>query len=141
MKTRRQCKKYSEAIPLHCYTNMLILRLIISNRKTHQIHRFPISKQNFILTIYMFMHLCIIISALFYLIHFLSMHKSLVYPPSVHILYDECNEDVTGKYSSAKFQWRNWHWVWLQGEGSSRKDVALFKVIQKWNFPFTFASF
>ena len=53
------------------------------------------------------MHLCIIISALLYLIHFLSLHKSLVYPPSVYILYDECSEDVTGEYSSVKYQWRN----------------------------------
>ena len=34
--------------------------------------------------------------------------KLLVYPPFVHILYDECSEDVTEEYSSAKYQWRNW---------------------------------
>ena len=33
------------------------------------------------------------ISALLYLIHFLSLHKSLFYPPSVYILYEECTED------------------------------------------------
>ena len=54
------------------------------------------------------MHLCIIISALLYLLHFLSLHKSLVYPTFVYILYDECSEDVTGEYSSAKYQWLNW---------------------------------
>ena len=35
-----------------------------------------------------------------------SLHKSLVYPPSVN-LYDECSEDVRGEYSSAKYQLRN----------------------------------
>ena len=50
------------------------------------------------------MRLCIIISVLLYLIHFLPLHKSLVYPPSVYILYDECREDVTGEYSSVKYQ-------------------------------------
>ena len=32
----------------------------------------------------------------------------MVYPPFVYILYDECSEDVTGEYISAKYQWRNW---------------------------------
>ena len=53
------------------------------------------------------MHLCIIISALLYIIisiYLLSLHKSLVYPPFVDILYDECNEDMTGEYSSVKCQ-------------------------------------
>ena len=53
------------------------------------------------------MHLCIIIAALLYLLHFLSLHKSLVYPPFVYILYDEYSEDVTREYSSAKYQWHN----------------------------------
>ena len=53
------------------------------------------------------MHLCIIISALLYLLHFLSLQKSLAYLPFVYILYIECNEDVTGEYSPAKYQWRN----------------------------------
>ena len=39
-----------------------------------------------------------------YLFHFLSLHKSLVYPAFVYILYDECSEDMTGEYSSAKYQ-------------------------------------
>ena len=32
----------------------------------------------------------------------------MVYPPFVYVFYDECNEDVTGKSSSAKYQWHNW---------------------------------
>ena len=32
----------------------------------------------------------------------------MVYPPFVYILYDECSEDVTGEYSSVKYQWHNW---------------------------------
>ena len=52
------------------------------------------------------MHLYIIISALLHLLHFLSLHKSLVYPPFVYILYDECSEDVTGEYRFTKYQWR-----------------------------------
>ena len=39
-----------------------------------------------------------------YLFHFLSLHKPLVYPAFVYILYDECDEDMTGEYSSAKYQ-------------------------------------
>ena len=54
------------------------------------------------------MHLYIIISALLHLLHFLSLHKSLVYPPFVYILYDECSEDVTGEYRFTKYQWRGW---------------------------------
>ena len=54
------------------------------------------------------MHFCIIVSTLLYLLHFLSLHKSLVYPPFVYILYDECTDDVTGEYSPAKYQRRNW---------------------------------
>lgn len=44
----------------------------------------------------------IVTSALLYLIHLLSLHKSFVYPPFVYILYDECNEDMTVEYSSAR---------------------------------------
>ena len=44
----------------------------------------------------------IVISTILYLIYLLSLHKSLVYPPFVYILYDECNEDMTGEYSSAR---------------------------------------
>ena len=46
----------------------------------------------------------IIISTLLYLLHLLSLHKSLIYPPFVFILYDKCIEDVTGEYSSVKYQ-------------------------------------
>ena len=49
----------------------------------------------------------IIISALLYLLHLLSLHKLLVYPPFLYILHVECSEDVTGEYSSAKYQWCN----------------------------------
>ena len=44
---------------------------------------------------------------LLYLFHFVSLRKSLVYPPSVYILYDECSEDVSGEYNSVKYQWCN----------------------------------
>ena len=60
------------------------------------------------------MRLCIYVLSyqlsyvLSYLFHFLSLYKSLVYPAFVYIFYDECSEDVTGEYSSAKYQWRNW---------------------------------
>ena len=56
------------------------------------------------------MRLYTIISlALLYLLHFLSLYKSLVSPPFAYILYDERSDDVTmtGEYSSAKYQWRN----------------------------------
>ena len=43
-----------------------------------------------------------------YLFHFLSLQKSLVYPAFVHILYNECSEDMTGEYSSAKYLRSNW---------------------------------
>ena len=36
-------------------------------------------------------------SALIYLLHFV-ITKSLVYPPFIYVLYDECSEDVTGEY-------------------------------------------
>ena len=38
----------------------------------------------------------IIISVLLYLLHFLSLHKSLIYSTFIYVLYDECSEDVTG---------------------------------------------
>ena len=110
LKTRRQCKEYFEVIPLHCDTNTLIrfaIRLMIPNHETLQIHQISGQQTKFSITIYSYMHLCIIISALLYQLLFLSMHKSLVYPPSVCIVYDECSEDVTGEYSSTKYQWRN----------------------------------
>ena len=56
------------------------------------------------------MHLCIYVLSyqlshvLPYLFHFLSLHKSLVYPDFMYILYDECSADMTGEYSSAKHQ-------------------------------------
>ena len=36
----------------------------------------------------------------------ISLYNSLVYPLFAYILYDECSEDKTGKYSSAEYQWR-----------------------------------
>ena len=56
----------------------------------------------FSITIYGLMHLCVIISALLYALYYLSLHKLLVYLPFLYIFYDECREDVTGEYSSAK---------------------------------------
>ena len=47
------------------------------------------------------------VSFLMYLLDFLSLHRLLVYPPSVYILYDECSEYKTGEYSSVKYQWHN----------------------------------
>ena len=41
------------------------------------------------------MHLRIIISALLYLLHFLLLHKSSVYPHFVYILFEECSDDET----------------------------------------------
>ena len=105
MKTRRQCKEYLEVIPLHCYTNMLIhfaIRLMIPNCKTPDTPDFLLANKIF------HNNLCIILSALLYLLHFLSLQKSLVYPPFVYILHDKCSENVTGEYSSAKYQWHNW---------------------------------
>ena len=60
------------------------------------------------------MRLCIYVLSyrlsyvLSYPFHFLSLHKSLVYPAFVYILYNECSEDMSGEYSSAKNQWNNW---------------------------------
>ena len=47
-------------------------------------------------------YLCvsIITSALFYLSQYLPLSKSLVHPPSIHILFDGCSEEVRGaKYT------------------------------------------
>ena len=49
----------------------------------------------------------IIISALLYLLHLLSLHKLLVYQSVVYILHDECGKDVRGEHSSAKYTMRN----------------------------------
>ena len=49
----------------------------------------------------------IIISALLYLLHLLSLHKSLVYPAFIYILYDEFSKDGRGEYSSAKYAVKN----------------------------------
>ena len=46
-------------------------------------------------------------SVLLYLLHLLSLHRSLVYPPSIHILYDEYGEDARGEHSFAKKTMRN----------------------------------
>ena len=68
--------------------------------------KFLVSKPNFPLQF-----MCVWIYVLSYqlsyvlpqLFHFLSLHKPLVFPPFVSILYDECSEDMTGEYSSAKY--------------------------------------
>ena len=83
------------------------------------------------------MHSWIIITALLYLLHFLSLHKSLFYPPFVYILYDECSEDVPGEYSLAKYNWGST----LGGiVPPSREKSPFLKRIEKWNFPLSFAS-
>ena len=69
---------------------------------------------------------CLIL-ALSYLLHFLSLHKSLVYPPSVYILYDECSENVTGESSSVKYQWRNWGPLGVIAPPSRKKLLYLKK--------------
>ena len=91
IETRRQCKEYFEVIPLHCYTNTLI-RFAINNPKsqnTSDIWDFPLANKIFHnnLCVYAFVYY---ISSL---IHFLSLHKSLVYPPSVYFLYEGCSEN------------------------------------------------
>ena len=49
----------------------------------------------------------IIISALSYLLHLLSLHKSLVYPRLIYNLYNTFSEDEKEKCSSAKYTMRN----------------------------------
>ena len=44
----------------------------------------------------------IIKSTLFYLLYLLSLHKLVVYPRFIHVLYNEYSEDVRGEYSSPK---------------------------------------
>ena len=80
---------------------------MIQNCQTNQVFQIFGCETKFSVKIYAFMHLCIIITALLHLFHFLSLHKSLVYSPFVYILYDVCSEDVTGQFSSVKYQWRN----------------------------------
>ena len=53
---------------------------------------------------FMYHHVSSRMYVLSYLLHFLSLHKTVVYPPLVYILYDECSEDMTGECSSAKYQ-------------------------------------
>ena len=48
----------------------------------------------------------ITISALLHLLDLLSLHESMDHPPFMDILHDECKEDVTEKYSSAKYTMR-----------------------------------
>ena len=56
------------------------------------------------------MHLCTYLLSyqlsyvLSYLLHFLLLHKLLVNSPFMYVLHDECSEDVTGEYSSVKYQ-------------------------------------
>ena len=49
----------------------------------------------------------IIISDAFYLFHFLSLHKLLLYSSFIYILYDECRENVRGEYSLVEYIIRN----------------------------------
>ena len=80
---------------------------MIPSQNTPDTPNFWLAKPNFPLQ---FMRLCIYVLSyqlsyvLPYLFHFLSLYKSLVYPAFVYIFYDECSEDVTGEYSSAKYQ-------------------------------------
>ena len=61
------------------------------------------------------LYVFIIKSAILYLLHLyyisfayhLSLHKSLIYPPFVNTLYDECNEDFKREYSSDIYAMRN----------------------------------
>ena len=71
-----------ETLSLYCHTN--IPDFWLANKIFHN-------------------NLCvfIIISAFSYLLQLLI---SLVYPPYLYILYDECSEYVRGEYSSLKYQ-------------------------------------
>ena len=100
---------------------------MIQNCQTNQVFQIFGCETKFSVKIYAFMHLCIIITALLHLFHFLSLHKSLVYSPFVYILYDECSEDVTGEYSSAKYQWRNWGGTLGAIAPSSREKLPFLK--------------
>ena len=102
IETRRQCKEYFEVIPLHCYTNTQI-RFAINNPKsqnTSDIWDFPLANKIFHNNLCVYAFVYYHISSL---IHFLSLHKSLVYPPSVYILYEGCSENGITEG----------HWVWL----------------------------
>ena len=83
------------------------------------------------------MNIYIIISAFSYLLHFLSLHKSLVYPPFVYILYNEYSEDVTGEFSPAKYQWCNWGGTLGAIAPASIEKSPFLKRIQNWNLPFS----
>ena len=83
------------------------IRLMIPLQNTPDIPNFLLSKANFPKQ---FMRLCIYVLSyqlsyiLSYLFQFAALHKSLLYPALVHMLYDEYSEDMTGEYSSAKYQ-------------------------------------
>ena len=95
------------------------------SQNTLDIPDFSLTNKIFCNSLCVFMHLCMITSALLYLLPFLSLHKSLVYPPFVYILYDQCSEDVTREHSSAKYQWRDW-WGTLGAIAPPSKEKLLF---------------
>ena len=53
------------------------------------------------------------------------------------ILYNECSEDMTGEYSSVKYQWSNWGGTLGAIVLPSREMLPFSKGIQKRNFPLT----
>ena len=107
---------------------------MIPNYKTQQMHQISGWQTKFSITVYAFMHLCIIATALLYLLHFLSLHKSLVYPPFVYILYDDCSEDLTEEYSSLKYQWHDCRDTLGVIAPPSREKSPFLKGIQKIKF-------
>ena len=85
LQTALKLYKCFETLSVHCHTN--IPDFWLANKIFHN-------------------NLCvfIIISAFSYLLQLLI---SLVYPPYLYILYDECSEYVRGEYSSLKYQLHN----------------------------------
>ena len=53
------------------------------------------------------------------------------------ILYDECSENVTREYSSAKYQRRNWEGPLDVTALPLRETLPFSEGIQKGSFPFT----
>ena len=54
------------------------------------------------------LHVFTFIPALLHLLHLLSLLKSLVQPPFIYTLYDECSEEVKREYSSAIYTLRDY---------------------------------
>ena len=81
------------------------IRLFVPSRKTHQMHQIFGKKTKCSITIYAFSlsyQLSDICSTCYYY-----LHRSLVYPLFIQILYDECSRHVRGECSSAKYTLRN----------------------------------